>query len=238
VILWPDTFNDAFNPAALHAGVEVLEAAGFLVDIPRTRLCCGRPLYDYGFLDQAKALLRTILDELEEDILAGIPIVGLEPSCVAVFRDELRNLFPHDQNAERLCRQTLTLSEFLERHASDWRVPELDGRTAIVQAHCHHRAVMGFDAENALLSRLGLDVQVPEVGCCGMAGSFGFEAEHYEVAMKVGEQKLLPAVRAAGDDTLIIADGFSCREQIVQGTGRQALHVAEVAAIAIRQGQA
>ncbi|MDQ3146013.1 MAG: FAD-binding oxidoreductase, partial [Actinomycetota bacterium] len=120
VILWPDTFNDAFNPAALHAAADVLEAAGFAVDIPPTRLCCGRPLYDYGFLGQAKSLLRRVLEELAEDIAAGVPLVGLEPSCVAVFRDELRNLFPHDQDAERLCRQTLTLSELLERHAPDW----------------------------------------------------------------------------------------------------------------------
>ena len=237
VILWPDTFNDAFNPAALHAGVDVLEAAGFTVDIPRTRLCCGRPLYDYGFLDEAKALLGHILDELEDDILAGVPVVGLEPSCVAVFRDELRNLFPHDQNAERLCRQTMVLSEFLERHAPDWRVPELKGRRAVVHGHCHHRAIMGFDAEERLLEQLGLVVEVPEPGCCGMAGSFGFEADHYDVAMQVGERVLLPAVRATDDDALVIADGFSCREQILQGTGRRALHIAEVAAMALRDGQ-
>ena len=234
VILWPDTFNDAFNPAALHAAVEVLEAAGFAVDIPRTRLCCGRPLYDYGFLDQAEALLRQILDELKDDIVAGVPIVGLEPSCVAVFRDELRNLFPHDQNAERLCRQTMTLSELLARHAPDWRPPTVGGK-ALVHAHCHHRSVMGFDADERLLDRLGLDVEVPDTGCCGMAGSFGFEAEHYDVSTSVGERVLLPAVRAAHEGTALIADGFSCREQITQGAGRRPLHLAEVIAAALRR---
>ncbi len=163
-------------------------------------------------------------------------VVGLEPSCVAVLRDELRNLFPHDQNAERLCRQTMVLSEFLERHAPDWRVPKLKGRRAVVHGHCHHRAIMGFDAEERLLEQLGLVVEVPEPGCCGMAGSFGFEADHYDVAMQVGERVLLPVVRATDDDALIIADGFSYREQI-QGTGRRALHIAEVAAMALRDGQ-
>jgi len=227
VILWPDTFNDAFNPAALDAAVEVLQAAGFMVDVPKVRLCCGRPLYDYGFLDQAKALLRRVLDELEEDIVAGVPVVGLEPSCVAVFRDELRNLFPHDQNAERLCRQVLTLSELLERHAPNWRPPTIVGK-AVVQGHCHHRAVMGFDADERLLARLGLDVDVLDKGCCGMAGSFGFEAEHYDVSMQVGELAVLPAVRAADEDAVVIADGFSCREQISQSTDRAPLHLAQV----------
>jgi len=232
VILWPDTFNDAFNPEALHAAVEVLEAAGFVVTIPRIRLCCGRPLYDYGFLEQAKALLRQVLDELAKDIVAGVPLVGLEPSCVAVFRDELRNLFPDDENAERLCRQTMVLSELLERHAPKWRPPVVAG-AALVHSHCHQRAVIGFDADERLLEKMGLDVDIPDTGCCGMAGSFGFETEHYDLSMQVGELALLPAVRGAPAETLLVADGFSCREQIAQGAGRRPLHLAEVLARAL-----
>ena len=232
VILWPDTFNNYFSPQVLRAGVEVLEAAGFTVDIPPVVLCCGRPLYDYGFLERAKKQLRQIIDELRPDIRAGVPIVGLEPSCVAVFRDELRNLFPHDEDARRLSAQTVILSELLEQRAPGWEIPQL-AREAIVQGHCHHKAVLGFDSDTRVLERLGMDAAVLDSGCCGMAGSFGFEAEHYDVSVAVGERVLLPAVRAAGEDTLIVADGFSCREQISQCTDRRAVHLAEAIRMAL-----
>jgi Fe-S oxidoreductase len=228
VILWPDTFNDHFHPATARAAVEVLEAAGFEVAIQAERLCCGRPLYDYGMLQLAKRKLRQILEDLRDEIERGTPVIGLEPSCVSVFRDELVGLFPHDDDAQRLTCQTFTLVEFLTGQAGNATLPPMRGR-AMVQAHCHHKSVMGFDADQEVLRRLGLDAEVLDSGCCGMAGSFGFEAgEHYDVSIKAGERVLLPAVRSAAADTLLLADGFSCRQQITQATGRKPLHLAQV----------
>ncbi len=235
VILWPDTFNNHFHPQTAKAAVEVLEDAGFQVVIPHKSLCCGRPLYDFGMLPTAKAMLREIIDTLRPEIEAGTPIVGLEPSCVAVFRDELMGLFPMDEDAKRLSNQTFILSEFLEKKAPDYRVPRLK-RKALVQKHCHHEHVMKFDSENAILKRIGLDYELLDSGCCGMAGSFGFESGHFEISQAIGERALLPAVRRASDETLIIADGFSCREQIAGLTGRGALHVAQVLQMALHEG--
>jgi Fe-S oxidoreductase len=236
VILWPDTFNNHFHPETAKAAVEVLEAAGYQVLVPAQSLCCGRPLYDYGMLDLAKRLLCRILETLRPQIQAGIPVIGLEPSCAAVFRDELTNLLPHDQDAQRLRKQTYLLSEFLTQKATGFRLPLLQ-RSAAVHGHCHHKAIMGMKDEQAVLQQLGLNYTVLDSGCCGMAGSFGFErGEHYQVSMQCGERVLLPAVRGATPDTLVIADGFSCREQIAQGTDRHALHLAEVIQLALRDG--
>jgi FAD/FMN-containing dehydrogenase/Fe-S oxidoreductase len=232
VLLWPDTFNNYFHPGTAKAAVEVLEAAGFRVIVPKANLCCGRPLYDHGMLDRAQALLLQILDELSPEIEAGIPIVGLEPSCVAVFRDELVNLFPHDERAQALSRQTFLLSEFLETSAKNFPIPRLN-RKAVLHGHCHHKSLMKMTAEEAVLRRLGVDFQSPAPGCCGMAGSFGFEPDKYDVSIAIGELELLPAIRQAPPDWLIIADGFSCREQIAQGSPRHALHLAEVLQLAI-----
>ena len=237
VLLWPDTFNNYFQPATAKAAVDVLESAGFRVIVPRANLCCGRPLYDHGMLDRAQALLLQILDELSPEIEAGVPIVGLEPSCVGVFRDELVNLFPHDERAQALSRQTFLLSEFLETHTPRVPLPRLD-RKAILHGHCHHKSLMKMTAEEAVLRRLGVDFHSPAAGCCGMAGSFGFEADKYEMSMVIGELELLPAVRQAPPDWLIIADGFSCREQIAQGTPRHALHLAEVLQMALHGSDA
>ncbi|HZS76080.1 MAG TPA: FAD-linked oxidase C-terminal domain-containing protein [Ktedonobacteraceae bacterium] len=234
VILWADTFNNHFHPETAIAAVEVLEAAGFQVEVPLQPLCCGRPLYDFGMLAEAKRLLSEILETLRPQIREGIPIVGLEPSCVAVFRDELPNLYPHDEDARRLSKQAFLLSEFLVQYAPDFEVPPLK-RKALVHGHCHHKSIMKMGAEIKILSQLGLNYTLPDTGCCGMAGAFGFESDHYDVSMKVGERVLLPAVRDADKETLIIADGFSCREQIAQGTDRQALHLAEVLQMALRQ---
>ena len=234
VILWADTFNDHFTPEVAQAGVEVLEAAGFQVCLPPGALCCGRPLYDYGFLDQAERQLRQILERLRAEIRAGTPVVGLEPSCVAVFRDELTNLFPHDEDAKRLKKQTFMLSEFLDRQAPDFELPSMSGR-ALVHGHCHHKAVLDFDAERRVLDRLGLDYQVLDAGCCGLAGSFGFEPDKYEVSVKAGERVLFPSVREAEGSTLIMTDGFSCREQIAHGTSRRARHLAEVIRDGLRE---
>jgi FAD/FMN-containing dehydrogenase/Fe-S oxidoreductase len=232
VLLWPDTFNNHFHPATAIAAVEVLEAAGFRVMVPKANLCCGRPLYDQGMLGRARALLVQILGELSPEIEAGIPLVGLEPSCVAVFRDELLNLFPHDRRAQALSRQTFLLSEFLEAKAKDFQLPRL-ARKALLHGHCHHKSLMKMTAEESLLTRLGVEFQSPAPGCCGMAGSFGFERDKYDVSMAIGELELLPAVRQAPPDWLIIADGFSCREQIAQGSPRHALHLAEVLQMAL-----
>jgi Fe-S oxidoreductase len=233
VLLWPDTFNNYFHPDTAKAAVEVLESLGFTVTIPKVHLCCGRPLYDHGMLDRAERLLLQILNELSPEIEAGIPIVGLEPSCVAVFRDELVNLFPNDPRAQALSRQVFLLSEFLE--AKQVALLRLD-RKAILHGHCHQKSIMTMTAEESLLHRLGVDFQSPAPGCCGMAGSFGFERDKYDVSMAIGELELLPAVRKAPSDWLIIANGFSCREQIAQGSERQAVHLAEVLRMAIDAG--
>jgi Fe-S oxidoreductase len=232
VILWPDTFNNYFHPQTAEAAVEVLEAAGFHVDVPEANVCCGRPLYDWGILDEAKALLRRTLALLRKPIEEGVPVVVLEPSCATVFREELTNLFPNDKDAKRLKEQTFLLSEFLERQAPDFRPPGL-ARRAVLHGHCHHKAIMKMDDEESLLRKMGVDFTSPETGCCGMAGAFGFEKSHYDVSMKCGERVLLPAVREAPSDALIITDGFSCREQIAQTTDRQALHLAEVIRLAL-----
>jgi Fe-S oxidoreductase len=232
VLVWPDTFNNYFHPGTAKAAVEVLEAAGFRVVIPKANLCCGRPLYDFGMLDRAQSLLLQILDELSPEIEAGIPIVGLEPSCVAVFRDELLNLFPHDERAQALSRQTFLLSEFLEAFASKVPLSQLN-RKALLHGHCHHKSLMKMTAEESVLHRLGVDFRSPAPGCCGMAGSFGFEPDKYDLSIAIGELELLPAVRQAPADWLIIADGFSCREQIAQGSPRHALHLAEVLQMAL-----
>ncbi len=236
VLLWPDTFNNYFHPETARAAVEVLEHAGFDVRVPVAHLCCGRPLYDYGFLDMAERWLRRILETLREEIQAGVPFVVLEPSCAAVFRDELVNLLPNHEDARRLHDQTYVLSEFLREKAPQYRVPRLR-RQALVHGHCHQKSIMGLDSEEAVLREMELDIRVPESGCCGMAGAFGFEAgEHYEVSRACGERLLLPEVRRASRDTILVADGFSCREQISHGTGREALHLAQVLQLALHDG--
>ena len=233
VMLWPDTFNNYFLPDTARAAVEVLEAAGFRVSIPASILCCGRPLYDFGMLDRAQRLLLKILDTLAPEIEAGIPIVILEPSCAAVFRDELINLFPNDARAKKLSRQTFLLSEFLEKKAAHFQLPSLPVK-ALIHGHCHHKSLMKMTDEESILRKMGVDWSAPAPGCCGMAGSFGFDEEKYDVSMAIGELELLPAVRQAPADSLIIADGFSCREQIAQSTDRRSLHLAEVIAVALK----
>ncbi len=230
VMLWPDTFTNFLRPEAAIAAVDVLEDAGFAVEIPPRPLCCGRPLYDWGMMDTALGLWRQTLKALQPQIDAHVPLVGLEPSCVASFRDELVNLFPGEGRAKRLSQQTYMLSEFLEQEG--YQPPQLK-RKALVHGHCHHKAVMHMDAEIAILKKLGLDYELLDSGCCGMAGAFGFEKEHYDVSIACGERVLLPAVREATDDTLIIANGFSCREQVEQCTDRKTLHLAEVLQMAL-----
>jgi FAD/FMN-containing dehydrogenase/Fe-S oxidoreductase len=235
VILWVDTFNDHFHPDVAQAAVRVLEHAGCEVVVPERTLCCGRPLYDWGFLGQAKRLLEHVLTDLRKEIRAGVPIVGLEPSCVSVFRDEAPNLLHGHTDARRIAAQTHTLTEFLDS-LDGYRPPRLDGR-ALVHGHCHHKSVLDFESELRVLRATGLELDVPDTGCCGMAGAFGFEraGDHYAVAMAAGERVLLPAVRSADDSTYIVTGGFSCREQIEQSTERDVLHPAQLLDLAIRR---
>jgi Fe-S oxidoreductase len=219
-----------------RAAVEVLEEAGFEVLVPMQDMCCGRPLFDYGMLDTVERWRADILVKMRPIIQAGLPVVVLEPSCCAVFRDELTNLFPNDLDAKRLQENSFLLSEFLHEHARGYKPPKIHGR-AIVHGHCHHKAVMGMEAEKALLKEMGLDFELLESGCCGMAGAFGFEkGYHYDVSIKCGERVLLPKVRDANETDLIIANGFSCKEQISQCTDREALHLAQVLQMAYRNG--
>jgi FAD/FMN-containing dehydrogenase/Fe-S oxidoreductase len=233
VVLFPDTFTNFFQPQIGIAATELLEEAGYRVLVPPKPFCCGRPLYDYGMLKPAKRFLRRVLDVMRPRIADGTPVIGLEPSCTAVFRDELTGLLPGDRDAVRLREQTMTLAEFLT--AEGYESQHL-ARRALVQKHCHHDAIMSFDADAKLLDQT-LDAEILVSGCCGMAGSFGFEpGDKFDVSMRAGERVLLPRIRAADEETLIVADGFSCREQISQATGRKALHLAEVLRMAQREG--
>ncbi|MBV7697335.1 FAD-binding and (Fe-S)-binding domain-containing protein [Streptomyces sp. TRM70350] len=236
VVVWPDTFTDHFHPAIGKAAVEVLEAAGFRVKVPRAAVCCALTWISTGQLNVAKRVLAHTIDVLREDLRRGTPVVGLEPSCTAVFRADAPELLPNDPDIERLREQTRTLAELLVERAEDWDPPAVDAR-ALVQRHCHQYAVMGFDADRELLKRAGVTADVLDEGCCGLAGNFGFEKGHYDVSMACAEAGLLPAVRDADATTLILADGFSCRTQVEQaGTGRRPLHLAEVLAAALRGG--
>src|SRR5215218_9330253 len=236
VVLFPDTFNNYFHPEAAKAAAEVLEHAGYRVIVPQQPLCCGRPLFDYGMLDTAKAFFERLVEGLRPYVREGTPIIGLEPSCVAAFRDELPNMLPHDEDARRLSRDTLTLGEFLIQEAQHYDPPKLR-RKALVHGHCHQKAIMGMSAEQELYSRLGLDFEVLDSGCCGLAGSWGFEHDKYDLSMKIGERRLLPTARNAGNDTLLIADGFSCKTQVEHATERRALHTAQIIKMALDHGE-
>ena len=235
VLLWADTFNNYFMPETAQAAVDVLEHAGYEVVVPAEHLCCGRPLYDYGFLKMATSYLHRTLQALHPYIKAQMPMVVLEPSCCSVFRDEMRALLPDSAAASRLAENTFTLSEFLEKKVPGYQPPALN-RRAIVQGHCHHKAIMRFKDEKSLMEKMGLHCEVLESGCCGMAGSFGYERDKYDVSVACGERALLPRVRQEPPSTIIMADGFSCKEQIAQQSDRHALHLAEVMQIALHQG--
>ena len=234
VVLWVDTFNNYFHPETSRAAMEILEDAGFQVTIPQQHLCCGRPLYDFGMLDEAKKYLSRTLNALGPEIDRDLPIVVLEPSCASVFRDELVNLFPDDARAKKLRAQTFLLSEFLEHHAPGY-MPDQFLHKILVHGHCHHKALMKMTDQTSLLAKMGADVRAPDSGCCGMAGAFGFDRDKYKISQSIGERVLLPAIREEPAETLIVADGFSCREQIQQATGRKAVHFAEVLQMAMQQ---
>ena len=231
VILWADTFNNYLMPHTAQAALAVLEDAGFRVRVPQEHLCCGRPLYDFGMLDEAKRYLRKVLATMSPEIAAGTPIVCLEPSCASVFKDELINLFPKEDAAQRLSKQVILFPDFLEQVG--YKPGKLEGK-AVVHGHCHHKALWSMSPEQRLLAATGLQTNVLDSGCCGLAGSFGYEAGHHDISMKIGEQVLFPKVREAERETIIVSDGFSCRQQIAHGTPRRAMHTAEVLQMALQ----
>ena len=230
VILWPDTWNNYYHPRTLIAAQQVLESAGFRPEVPAQHLCCGRPLYDFGFLTAARRYLERIMETLAPQIDAGKPIIFLEPSCASVFRDELRNFFPNDIRAAELRDHAWLLADFLSERAPGYQPPALAGKKIVVHGHCHHKSILKMDAEVSLLRQTQAEVTVLDSGCCGMAGPFGFEREKFEVSQALAERVLMPAVRGAPPETLLVADGFSCREQISQNSPRRAVHLAEVLA--------
>jgi FAD/FMN-containing dehydrogenase/Fe-S oxidoreductase len=215
VVFWPDTFTNHFHTDAGIAAVRVLEALGYEVVLPPPGLCCGRPLYDFGFLGIARRFLSRAMDALEPYISAGVPVVGVEPSCVSTFRDELRNLFPRDQRAKRLSMQTFMLGEFLDAHAADADLGRVDA-SALLHGHCHHKSVLDFASSQRVLARVGVRAKTLDSGCCGMAGPFGFDKDHYGVAQACAERVLLPAVRSRDAGSWLVTDGFSCRTMVEQ----------------------
>ncbi len=232
------TVSDAVVERLLDWGVDTIFGLpgdginGLMEALPAESVCCGRPLYDYGMLDRAEKYLKDTLALLRQHLRAGVPVVVLEPSCASVFRDELRSLMPTDADAVRLGQQTKLLSELLVE--ANWTPPKLR-RKALMHGHCHQKSILGMDAENKLLEQMGLSVEEPESGCCGLAGSFGYEVDKYELSMQIGERVLLPKVREASEDTLIITDGFSCRSQVEHASTRP-LHLADVLAMALHDG--
>src|SRR5581483_8969207 len=227
VLLFPDTFSNFFSPEVPIAATQVLERAGFRVTVPRDDLCCARPMFEAGMLDSARVWLMRLMKTLSPYAARGVPIVGLEPSCILTLRDELIALFPHNAEARLLRDHALTFDEFINRQAAHL-MPALTGR-AFVHRHCHSQALAGDADELTLLRRsTGLQVEAPDAGCCGMAGAFGYGRERFELSRAIGERVLLPAIRQTPPETLIIADGFACRAQIRQFCpDRTPLHLAQ-----------
>ena len=235
VILWADTFNNYFHPEVAIAGVEALEANGYQVYVPSEELCCGRPLFDFGMLGLAKYLLRQVLRTLRPLIEEGVPVVGLEPACLTTFRDELISLFPDDLNALRLSRQSFFLGEFLSKKAAWVSTPELR-RKALVHGHCSHKSIFTLNGEEQVMKKMGLDYTILDSGCCASREHLDSRAQ-ITIFQQLGERVLLPAIRGADKSTIIIADGFSCREQIAQMTDRRALHLAQVLCMALHKDE-
>jgi len=225
IVLFADTFHNCFRPQTALAAVRVLEATGARVDLPRQPLCCGRPYYDVGMLERAKAALAKVLEALAPQIESGTPVVVLEPGCHSVFKDEMLKLFPDNALAARLAKQTVSLAEALQ--ARQWKPARIGGR-ALLHGHCHQKALGGTKADVALLQAAGVETEAPDMGCCGMAGSFGFREQTYAASVKIANLSVLPRVKSAEEDTLVVANGFSCREQIEGLSGRSTLHLAEV----------
>jgi FAD/FMN-containing dehydrogenase/Fe-S oxidoreductase len=228
VLLWVDTFTQHFSPETGQAAVRVLEDAGYSIEITGSQVCCGLTWISTGQLEIARRQIRRTLDALDGALAEGLPVVGVEPSCLAALRKDAADLLPHDPRARRLGSATKTLAELLTSTAG-WTPPDLSGVIGVAQPHCHHHAVLGWGNDALLLTRAG--AQIRRVGgCCGLAGNFGVEEGHYEVSVKVAETALLPALAAAPDDAVVLADGYSCRTQIDDLSGRSGIHLAQLLA--------
>jgi FAD/FMN-containing dehydrogenase/Fe-S oxidoreductase len=225
VVLWADSFTEHFATGPGQAAVRLLEAAGLRVAVVGEQVCCGLTWISTGQLDAARRIATRTLEALHPYVAAGVPVVGLEPSCLAVLRGDLTQL-TDDPRAVELARGVRTLAEHLES-LPDWTPRDLTGTTVVAQPHCHHASVLGWEADARLLARAG--AQVTRLGgCCGLAGNFGVEKGHYEVSVAVAEHQLLPAVRHAGPGAVVLADGFSCRTQLDDLAGVRALHISEL----------
>jgi FAD/FMN-containing dehydrogenase/Fe-S oxidoreductase len=227
VVLWSDTFTNYFQPQVGRAAVFVLESLGYHVIVP-PQACCGRPLYDFGLLDSAREYLNAVYQTIA--VAApdpGVPIIVLEPSCFAVFHDESRNMSGDRPIARAIAERVMLFDDFVATHHDAGTLPSVAGE-ALVHVHCHQQAMAGREPTARALAAVHLRGRILDAGCCGMAGSFGYDTAHYRVSCDVGERVLLPAVRATPLETTVIANGFSCRGQIEQLTGRRAYHFAEV----------
>jgi Fe-S oxidoreductase len=230
VVLWIDSFNNAFSPQVLEAAVVVFEHHGVGVQIIQRHVCCGRPFYDVGMLDEARANLNAILNQVEPFLWKHYPIVVLEPSCLSVFRDELPALFPDDKRAQVLSRAVVTFAEFVERE--NIPLPEAV-KAPHIHGHCHQKACGGMNAEQSLLAKMDARDHLLNTGCCGMAGAYGYNAKTEEVSKKIGRDIWAPQLSNVPDDDVVVADGFSCRSQAANVAGRHALHLAEWMALQI-----
>jgi len=244
VVLLADTFNTNFEPENLTAAKRVLESAGYRVIVAKPKkderpLCCGRTFLAAGFVDEARVEARRMMDAVLPFVKAGLPIVGLEPSCLFTLKDEFKSMLP-GEDADLIAGNALLFEEFIAREieAGTFKL-DLEPTTekkALLHGHCHQKAFAAMGAVEKVLSIVPeLDVEVIESSCCGMAGAFGYEAENYDVSMKMAELSLLPKIRQADTDTLIVADGTSCRHQIADGAARDAIHVARVLESALPQ---
>ena len=235
LLLWPDTFTDHFDPAIAADAVAVLEEdLGYAVELPPRTVCCGLTWTTTGQVDAARRVLRRSLRTIEPWLTAGVPVVGLEPSCTAALRTDGPELLPDEPLAARLAQGVRTFAEVLAEHTDALRAATTaPGGRALVQVHCHQHAELGTDADRAVLAALGVEAEVLDSGCCGLAGNFGFEKGHYDVSLACAERVLLPAVRAADPDVAVLADGFSCRVQLRQAGAHKPVHLAQLAARAL-----
>ena len=231
VVIWVDSFSDMLEGSDLSAVVTVLAEAGYRPRVLADNVCCGLTWITTGQLDGARRRLRAGLDVLAPLSDASVPVVGLEPSCTTVWRDDALRLLPDDPRVHRVARNMHTVAEMLE--AAQWTPPSLAGHTVVAQPHCHHASILGFSPDKRLLEAAGATVTVVS-GCCGYAGNFGVEKGHYDFSVKVAQHDLLPAIEEAGSQAIILADGFSCRRQVSDLTGRRALTLSELFASRVR----
>jgi Fe-S oxidoreductase len=227
VLLWPDTFTNYLTPEVGRAATRVLVSAGMHVTVPQRGVCCGLTWITTGQLGVARRVLRRSLASITSYVGSDVWVVGMEPSCTAALRSDVKELFPDDPAVQWLASRVLTFAQALDRLAAPNWAPHVD-RTTISQTHCHQHAVLGTDAEARVMQRLGVRNTFLDSGCCGLAGNFGFERGHLEVSLAVAEHALLPAVRAAPEETVVLADGFSCRTQVDHALGRDSRHLAQL----------